>query len=89
MEAAELRTLSDRLRLDLADGALMDPEKRALLLQIQREIEELLDHPPSAAGQQQDLRTRLQTAAVGIEASHPQLASMFEQACNVLSNLGL
>ena len=93
MDTEKLRGVLDQLHAELSRELPMDDERRALLLEIRQEVEQLLARSPGEMAlpvpEQQHLEGRLQAAAVGFEGSHPQLASLLEQAFNVLSNLGL
>jgi hypothetical protein len=93
MTTEALRELRDQLHHELSGGSAIDPERRALLLDVKAEIDHLLAREPDAAelspADTQPLQNRLQTAAVGFEGLHPQLASTLERALLVLSNMGL
>jgi hypothetical protein len=93
MTTDALRTLREQLHIELSGDTPIDPERRALLLDVKTEIDHLLAREPAAtelsAAETQDLQGRLQSAAVTFEGSHPQLASALERALLVLSNMGL
>jgi hypothetical protein len=93
MTTEALRELRDQLHAELAAGAVPDPERRALLLDVKAEIDRVIERQP-ATGElnpedAQNLQERLQAAAVNFEGSHPQVAATLERALVVLSNMGL
>ena len=93
MTIETLRELRDQLHAELAGPAEINPDRRALLLEVKTEVDRLLAREPEAAelslDDTQHLQGRLRSAAVGFEGSHPQLASTLERALVVLSNMGL
>jgi hypothetical protein len=93
MTTDALRELRDQLHTELSGETPIDPERRALLLDVKTEIDHLIAREPAtselSAEDTQHLQGRLQSAAVSFEGSHPQLASTLERALLVLSNMGL
>jgi hypothetical protein len=93
MTTEALRTLRDQLHAELSADAVLDPERRAVLLDVKAEIDRVIDRQPAAGelntADAQNLQGRLQAAAVNFEGSHPQLAGTLERALVVLSNMGL
>ena len=93
MTTEALRELRDQLYVELSGDRPLDPERRALLMDVKTEIDDLLGRTPEAAklspAETENLQGRLQSAAVGFEGSHPQLAGTLERALIVLSNMGL
>jgi hypothetical protein len=93
MTIETLRDLRDQLHTELSGAGEIEPDRRALLLEVKTEIDHLLarepDAPALSPADTQHLQGRLQSAAVGFEGSHPQLASTLERALIVLSNMGL
>ena len=93
MTTEALRELRDQLHAELSGDSPIDPERRALLLAVKTEIDDLLTRVPGPAelpaAETQQLQGRLQSAAISFEGSHPQLAGTLERALVVLSNMGL
>jgi hypothetical protein len=93
MTTEALRNLRDQLHAELSGDSPIDPEHRALLLDVKSEIDQLMAREPAASNlspeESQRLQGSLQSAAVSFEGSHPQLAGAFERALVVLSNMGL
>jgi hypothetical protein len=93
MTTEALRELRDQLHAELSSGALLDPERRGLLMDVKAEIDRVIERQPTAGKlnpeDAQNLQGRLQAAAVNFEGSHPQLAGTLERALVVLSNMGL
>jgi hypothetical protein len=93
MTTEALRELRDQLHSELSSQTPIEPERRALLLDVKGEIDRLMarepDAPELSAQETLQLQGSLQSAAVSFEGSHPQLASTLERALLVLSNMGL
>jgi hypothetical protein len=86
LEAA-IRDLDSHLR-DVRD---LDPESRQLLEDAVAGIQSKLRAPgsTSAAPQDSDWSSRLNSAMAGLEANHPGLATMVTRVCDFLDQAGI
>ncbi len=87
MDQAHLRDLLAQLHAELSRGESLDDRSRLLLQSVHDDIERVAAEPSSGVHEQ--VRGRLQEAALNFQTSHPQLATNLESTMNALSNLGL
>lgn len=87
MPRKALREDLEHLHRELAEGAELDPDARALLAELSGDIERLLaeDEPGAAA----PLADRLRAATERFEESHPALTAVVGRLAETLSNLGI
>ena len=89
MDSTELRSALEKLRLDLAAAARVDPDSRKLLGEIMGDIHRLTEDRATAAAPPEGIADRLELSAVRFEADHPALAATTRRLVNLLGNVGL
>jgi hypothetical protein len=90
MEQQQLRDKLNELHDELAKTETLDSNTRAVLEELSKDIQELLDMP----GDQGDhnygpLTGRLRASLVYFEASHPRLTGAMERAIDALVQMGV
>ena len=81
--------LQDRLRElheELKAARSVDDDTRRSLRRVQDDIETLLESTDDGSS---DLLDRLNEAAAGFEAEHPQLSTMIARITNALAQMGI
>jgi len=86
-----LREQLSELHGELASAAKLDPELRAMLREVARDIEKVLEQQdaqdqPTGTDPLQD---RIQQATVNFEAEHPRLARILGDLADTLTKLGI
>jgi hypothetical protein len=86
-----LRQSLARLHEQLSVAPPLDGDARALLAEIQRDIERLSRGGPAAAGDapQPGRRGRLETLAVKFEGGHPRVAAALREVVELLAQAGI
>jgi hypothetical protein len=91
MDSKALREQLARLHADLAGSGPVDPETRALLGDIMRDIVRLTESPGggAAVAQGPSPAQRLEGVAVQFEADHPALAASVRRLVDMLGKVGV
>ena len=90
MEQQQLRDKLNELHAELAKTETLDSNTRAVLEDLSKDIQELLDLP----GEKDDhrygsLMDRLRASLVQYESSHPRLTGAMERAIDALVQMGV
>jgi len=98
-ESTDLRETLARLHEQLRGAADVNPETRALLHGVMRDIHTLLNAPPAAEGEggaeaartrhDESIAQRLATAEREFEATHPTLAGIVGSVIDALARMGI
>ena len=92
MTNQSITALARELDRQLQSGQDFDPADRALLEQLRRDIQSILDTPPDAAKDMKihpDILDRLREATNHFETTHPVLTATMAQVSSTLSNMGI
>lgn len=96
MDATELKTLLQRLKNELESGQPVAPELKALLQDLDRDIQQALETRPSPAGSQaspaddtDSLNARAQAIEARFSTDHPYLASTLRDVLDTLGKMGI
>ena len=91
MTNQSIHTLASELDRQLQGGCSFDPSDRALLEQLRRDIQSILDRPDASAalGIDEGFIDRLREATNRFETSHPALTATMAQVASTLSNMGI
>jgi hypothetical protein len=85
----DLRTQLESLRVSLSRADALDPESRALLIEMLPEITRLLGKTSTAPDEVHPLTEPLETLAVRFEAEHPALGNALRQVVDALGKAGI
>lgn len=77
------------LHLELGQAHRLDPNDRAMLETVLRDLRDLLDQPEEEPAAPAEHGDTLESAAVRLEASHPTLASAIRSVMDALANAGI
>ena len=90
MPETRLRNTLEELQDALEEPESVDEESRALLGELMRDIQALLERPPEEREQESpSLLERLAEVKEQFEDSHPSLTAAVNRVANALSNLGI
>jgi hypothetical protein len=89
VESTELQKTLGRLREELRGGQPLDPEARAQLEALARDIERLLRPGAREPEALDNLSRRLGEAIGQFEESHPELTAAVNRVADALSRLGI
>jgi len=90
MDDKKLRTLLEGLRDEIASAGKVDEKGRALLIELDTQIRDLLSHSESGALKPKpDLENGLQNALRHFEVTHPELTAAISRLLDTLSNAGI
>ncbi|AWI53149.1 hypothetical protein DEH84_06675 [Aquabacterium olei] len=96
MDATELKTLLQRLKNELESGQPVAPELKALLQDLDRDIQQALEAQPSPAGNEKapsedeaSLNARAQAIEARFSTDHPYLASTLRDVLDTLGKMGI
>ncbi len=89
MDREALRKDLERLHHDLLHADPDDPEERATVARLRREIKTLLDQEESTGQQYQTLGEQMKQEVYRFETSHPRLASTMAQVIDTLALFNL
>jgi hypothetical protein len=79
-----LRQHLDELHAELTSTETLDPETRAMLEEVARDIEQVLE-----GGTDDSVRGRVEGAAVRFEAEHPRFARLLSEVTDTLAKIGV
>lgn len=77
----------DQLHTELRTTRTLDPETRAMLEAVARDIEHALEG--DATDDAHTVRERIDSAAVRFEAEHPQFARILSEVTDTLAKIGV
>jgi hypothetical protein len=90
MDDEKLRKLLEGLRDEIANAGKVDEKGRALLIELDEEIRDLLSHSDSVALHAKPaLQHGLQSALRHFEVTHPELTAAISRLLDTLSNAGI
>ena len=90
MEKKSLRDLVAKLHGELTEALRADPESRARLSDMMRDINRLIDAPADLPSSPHgSLPDRLERVAVQFEADHPTLAASARRLIDLLGEVGI
>ncbi len=79
-----------QLQTELQDSEQLDEETRAVLIELQSDIDSLIvDDPDPVSERYRAFRDRLRTSVERFEASHPRLTSAMAQIIDTLGAWGI
>ncbi len=78
-----------RLQAELADSPGVDDEARALVAEISRDVEALIESAEDEAHDSESLVDRLRSAADHFEEEHPSLTAAVGRIADALASLGI
>jgi predicted component of type VI protein secretion system len=84
-----LRDDLERLQEELERSPGVDPQARALVSEIARDVEALLDSTGGSERETESLVERLRSAAGDFEESHPALTAVVGRIADALAALGI
>jgi len=86
---SDLRSQLESLRDSLAQADSLDPESRALLIELLPQITRLLGKTTAATDDVHPLTEPLEALAVRFEAEHPALGNALRQVVDALGKAGI
>jgi len=86
---SDLRTQLESLQSSLARADSLDPESRALLIELLPEITRLLGKTTATNEEVHPLTEPLEALAVRFEADHPALGNALRQVVDALAKAGI
>lgn len=90
MTTEQMKETLRQLHAELESGATPDPELRALLETLERDIHGVLDQPADAPpADAAGVTDSIESAAVRFEVDHPTLAPALRQVGEALSRMGM
>jgi ABC-type transporter Mla subunit MlaD len=88
MPTDQIKSVLNQLHEQLSSAESVDPELKSLLESLDQDIHRLLSKEEVAAADQ-GVVARLEEAATGFTADHPQVAGLLRRLADVLSQLGI
>jgi len=86
----QLREQLERLEADLKKIESVDEAGRAILHNLQQDVQDLLDRSGEVSSlQEHPISERLRQAIQHFEVTHPTLVGVMEQMVNTLSTMGI
>ncbi|WP_294637355.1 DUF4404 family protein [uncultured Aquabacterium sp.] len=96
MDATKLKNLLQRLKGELESGQPVAPELKALLQDLDRDIQQAIAKPstpgtesPTTAADDDSLNARAQAIEARFAADHPYLASTLRDMLDTLGKMGI
>jgi HPt (histidine-containing phosphotransfer) domain-containing protein len=88
MTDKHLKELATEIETSLQSGAVTDQD-RAVLKQVQSELQTVLGAPASLASPPSGLRDKLTQVIERLEGEHPRLTSLLSKSLDALSDVGI
>ncbi len=88
MPTDQIKNVLSQLHEQLSSAESVDPELKSLLKNLDEDIHRLLGKDEAAATDQ-GVIARLEEAATGFTADHPQVAGLLRRLADALSQIGI